>query len=100
MFAEMNPSMYCITSWVAAVRRSASCRARPGCTVNTLISVTWSVCAVMVDMCLSFCQVPDIEHKCKVPVMQPSEAERSVGYLVKRVQQGLRRRCDAALKPI
>jgi len=32
--------------------------------------------------------------------MQPSEAERSVGYLVKRVQQGLRRRCDAALKPI
>src|ERR1700739_3456978 len=28
-----------------------------------------------------------------------SEAERSVGYLVKRVQQGLRRRCDAALKP-
>lgn len=32
--------------------------------------------------------------------MQPSEAERSVGYLVKRVQQGLRRRCDAALKPL
>jgi DNA-binding MarR family transcriptional regulator len=31
--------------------------------------------------------------------MQPSEAERSVGYLVKRVQQGLRRRCDTALKP-
>jgi DNA-binding MarR family transcriptional regulator len=31
--------------------------------------------------------------------MQPSEAERSVGYLVKRVQQGLRRRCDSALKP-
>ena len=31
--------------------------------------------------------------------MQLSEAERSVGYLVKRVQQGLRRRCDAALKP-
>jgi DNA-binding MarR family transcriptional regulator len=31
--------------------------------------------------------------------MQPSQAERSVGYLVKRVQQGLRRRCDAALKP-
>ena len=29
-----------------------------------------------------------------------SEAERSVGYLVKRVQQALRRRCDAALKPI
>jgi DNA-binding MarR family transcriptional regulator len=28
-----------------------------------------------------------------------SEAERSVGYLVKRVQQGLRRRCDSALKP-
>jgi DNA-binding MarR family transcriptional regulator len=28
-----------------------------------------------------------------------SEAERSVGYLVKRVQQGLRRRCDVALKP-
>jgi DNA-binding MarR family transcriptional regulator len=32
--------------------------------------------------------------------MQPSDAERSVGYLVKRVQQGLRRRCDAALKPV
>ena len=31
--------------------------------------------------------------------MQVSEKERSVGYLVKRVQQGLRRRCDAALKP-
>jgi DNA-binding MarR family transcriptional regulator len=31
--------------------------------------------------------------------MQSSEKERSVGYLVKRVQQGLRRRCDAALKP-
>lgn len=30
--------------------------------------------------------------------MQLSEAERSVGYLVKRVQQGLRRRCDTALK--
>ncbi|BBX47406.1 MarR family transcriptional regulator [Mycobacterium cookii] len=30
--------------------------------------------------------------------MQPSDAERSVGYLVKRVQQGLRRRCDSALK--
>ena len=28
-----------------------------------------------------------------------SEAERSVGYLVKRVQQALRRRCDAELKP-
>ncbi|MFZ1164599.1 MarR family winged helix-turn-helix transcriptional regulator [Mycobacterium sp.] len=31
--------------------------------------------------------------------MQPSDAERSIGYLVKRVQQGLRRQCDAALKP-
>jgi DNA-binding MarR family transcriptional regulator len=31
--------------------------------------------------------------------MQPSDAERSIGYLVKRVQQGLRRACDAALKP-
>lgn len=31
--------------------------------------------------------------------MQPSDAERSIGYLVKRVQQGLRRDCDAALKP-
>jgi DNA-binding MarR family transcriptional regulator len=31
--------------------------------------------------------------------MQESGAERSVGYLVKRVQQGLRRRCDSALKP-
>lgn len=30
--------------------------------------------------------------------MQLSESERSVGYLVKRVQQGLRRRCDATLK--
>jgi DNA-binding MarR family transcriptional regulator len=30
--------------------------------------------------------------------MKPSEAERSIGYLVKRVQQGLRRQCDAALK--
>jgi DNA-binding MarR family transcriptional regulator len=31
--------------------------------------------------------------------MQGSETERAVGYLVKRVQQALRRRCDAALKP-
>jgi DNA-binding MarR family transcriptional regulator len=31
--------------------------------------------------------------------MRSSELERSVGYLVKRVQQGLRRRLDAALKP-
>jgi DNA-binding MarR family transcriptional regulator len=31
--------------------------------------------------------------------MRSSEVEHSVGYLVKRVQQGLRRRCDAALKP-
>lgn len=31
--------------------------------------------------------------------MQPSDAERSIGYLVKRVQQGLRRQCDLALKP-
>jgi DNA-binding MarR family transcriptional regulator len=31
--------------------------------------------------------------------MQSSETERSIGYLVKRVQQALRRRCDAALKP-
>lgn len=31
--------------------------------------------------------------------MQRSETERSIGYLVKRVQQALRRRCDAALKP-
>jgi DNA-binding MarR family transcriptional regulator len=30
--------------------------------------------------------------------MHSSEAERSIGYLVKRVQQGLRRQCDAALK--
>jgi DNA-binding MarR family transcriptional regulator len=28
-----------------------------------------------------------------------SQIERGSGYLVKRVQQGLRRRCDAALKP-
>jgi DNA-binding MarR family transcriptional regulator len=31
--------------------------------------------------------------------MQPSDAERSIGYLIKRVQQGLRRECDAALRP-
>jgi DNA-binding MarR family transcriptional regulator len=31
--------------------------------------------------------------------MQPSDTERSIGYLIKRVQQGLRRECDAALKP-
>jgi DNA-binding MarR family transcriptional regulator len=31
--------------------------------------------------------------------MQWSETERSIGYLAKRVQQALRRRCDAALKP-
>jgi DNA-binding MarR family transcriptional regulator len=31
--------------------------------------------------------------------MQSTETEGSVGYLVKRVQQSLRRRCDAALRP-
>jgi DNA-binding MarR family transcriptional regulator len=31
--------------------------------------------------------------------MGRSQIERGPGYLVKRVQQGLRRRCDSALKP-
>ena len=31
--------------------------------------------------------------------MLSTETEGSVGYLVKRVQQSLRRRCDAALRP-
>lgn len=31
--------------------------------------------------------------------MYESETERAAGYLVKRVQQSLRRRCDAALRP-
>jgi DNA-binding MarR family transcriptional regulator len=31
--------------------------------------------------------------------MTHSDVERAVGYLVKRVQQALRRSCDAALKP-
>jgi DNA-binding MarR family transcriptional regulator len=31
--------------------------------------------------------------------MTQSDTERGVGYLVKRVQQTLRRRCDAALRP-
>ncbi|MDT5012114.1 MAG: hypothetical protein QOH57_3731 [Mycobacterium sp.] len=31
--------------------------------------------------------------------MKHTETERAVGYLVKRVQQSLRRSCDAALKP-
>jgi len=31
--------------------------------------------------------------------MQRAEIERGIGYLVKRVQQALRRRCDAALRP-
>jgi DNA-binding MarR family transcriptional regulator len=31
--------------------------------------------------------------------MRRSETERAVGYLVKRVQQSLRRKSDAALKP-
>jgi DNA-binding MarR family transcriptional regulator len=31
--------------------------------------------------------------------MSRSETERAAGYLVKRVQQSLRRRCDAALRP-
>lgn len=31
--------------------------------------------------------------------MSDSETERTVGYLVKRVQQALRRRCDAVLRP-
>ena len=31
--------------------------------------------------------------------MAESQTERGAGYLVKRVQQGLRRRCDAVLKP-
>lgn len=31
--------------------------------------------------------------------MGASDTEQAVGYLVKRVQQSLRRRCDAALRP-
>jgi DNA-binding MarR family transcriptional regulator len=31
--------------------------------------------------------------------MERSQTEEGVGYLVKRVQQSLRRRCDAALRP-
>jgi DNA-binding MarR family transcriptional regulator len=31
--------------------------------------------------------------------MERSETEEAVGYLVKRVQQSLRRRCDSALRP-
>jgi len=31
--------------------------------------------------------------------MDQTQTERGAGYLVKRVQQALRRRCDAALKP-
>lgn len=31
--------------------------------------------------------------------MRVSEVEQGVGYLVKRAQQGLRRRCDSALRP-
>ena len=31
--------------------------------------------------------------------MSESETQRAAGYLVKRVQQSLRRRCDAALRP-
>jgi hypothetical protein len=31
--------------------------------------------------------------------MGRSQIELGAGYLVKRVQQGLRRRCDTALKP-
>ena len=31
--------------------------------------------------------------------MSASDTERAAGYLVKRVQQSLRRRCDAALRP-
>ncbi|RDH74659.1 MarR family transcriptional regulator [Mycolicibacterium moriokaense] len=31
--------------------------------------------------------------------MDVFDADRSVGYLVKRVQQSLRRQCDAALRP-
>jgi DNA-binding MarR family transcriptional regulator len=31
--------------------------------------------------------------------MEQSDTERGIGYLVKRVQQSLRRRCDSALRP-
>src|ERR1700759_572673 len=31
--------------------------------------------------------------------MAETDTERAAGYLVKRVQQSLRRRCDAALRP-
>jgi DNA-binding MarR family transcriptional regulator len=31
--------------------------------------------------------------------MSASDTERAVGYLVKRVQQSVRRQCDAALRP-
>src|ERR1700712_1734783 len=37
--------------------------------------------------------------RCKVPVMAQPTVEGGAGYLVKRVQQSMRRRCDAALRP-
>src|SRR5258708_3602185 len=52
----------------------------------------------MVVISLPLCQVPYTIPQCKVPVMPESDVEGGAGYLVKRVQQSLRRRCDAALR--
>ena len=72
-----------------------------GSTVKTLISVAWEQFWSMRGHRSPPCQVPYIidRTRCKVPVMAHRKPRPRSGYLVKRVQQSLRRRCDAALRP-
>src|ERR1041384_6859208 len=100
MLAEMKPGTYCITSSVAPTSSAANSWARSGRTVKTLMRVAYPACGAMVDMNL-LCQVPYTHTvaQCKVPVMRNGDVEAGAGYLIKRVQQSLRRRCDAGLRP-
>src|SRR4029077_8928150 len=99
MLADRNPGWCRITSWVAVCNSAASSAARSGSTVNTLIKVAYPLfCSMVVIFNLHVRFLTQRYHSCKVPAMETSGTEHAVGYLVKRVQQSLRRRRDAALR--
>src|ERR1700754_1991490 len=99
MLADRNPGRCRITFSVAVCNNAVSFADRSGSTVNTLINVAYPLFCWMHVICnLHVRFLTRAYHSCKVPVMDTSGTERAVGYLVKRVQQSLRRRSDAALR--
>src|SRR5258708_32957108 len=99
MFADRNPGWCRITFSVAVCNSAASFAAWSGSTVKTLIKVAHPLFCSIVVIGASFVRfLTGAYHSCKVPVMDASGTERAVGYLVKRVQQSLRRRSDAELR--